>query len=133
MDIKIGEDYWEIVPEEHRLAAEFIHKTWILAGKPNRLETEGAWKIMDSIMKIWGALFPEELLAFKQDISEDRSVERTVHEANKDGGGYIPISYPMRLLQFIKVYFPDEKLQDHKLILKFIRRYPNLKVTKYNL
>ena len=52
MDIKIGEDYWEIVPEEHRLAAEFIHKTWILAGKPNRLETEGAWKIMDSIMKI---------------------------------------------------------------------------------
>jgi hypothetical protein len=133
MDIKVGNEFFEIVPDEHRLAAEYIHKIWKKAGYPRRLETEGAWKVMDALFQIWGALYPEELLAFKKDIQEDRSVERAVHDALKSDGGYIPISYPIRLMQFIKVYFKEEKLQDHKLILKFIRRYPMLKVTKFKL
>jgi hypothetical protein len=88
---------------------------------------------MDSLFQIWGACFPLELLDFKRVIQEDQSMERSVHEANKQDGGYFPISYPMRLMQFMKVYFPDEKFQDHKLILKIIRRYPLLKATKHNI
>jgi hypothetical protein len=133
MDIKVKDEYFEIVSDEHRLAAEYIHKVWVKAGKPNRLEGESAWKVMDSLWQIWGALNPNELLEFKKDVQEDQSVERSVHEAIKHDGGYIPISYPMRLQQMIKVYFPDEKLQDHKLILKFIRRYPMLKRTKHDI
>lgn len=131
--VKVGDEYYDFVSDEHRLAAEFIQKIWIKAGRPNRLETEGAWKVMDALFQIWGALNPDELIAFKKDIQEDRSVERAVHDALKHDGGYVPISYPMRLMQMIKVYFPEEKLQDHKLILKFVRRYPMLKVTKFKL
>jgi hypothetical protein len=121
------------VPEEHRLAAQFIHNVWKKTGSPNRLEGESAWKVMDSLFQIWGALNPQELADFKRDLQEDQSLERTIHDANKADGGYIPISYPLRLWQMIKVYFPEEKLQDHELILKFIRRYPMLKRTKYQL
>ena len=131
--VQVGQTFYDIVPTEHRLAAEFVHRVWIKAGRPDRLESEGAWKVMDSLFQIWGAMYPLELLDFKRVIAEDRSVERDVHEALKHEGGYIPISYPTRLLQFIKVYFKEEKLQDHKLILKFIRRYPLLKVTKHKL
>lgn len=131
--IKVDDQYFEIVPDEARLAAEYIHKVWVRSGRPNRLEGESAWKVMDSLFQIWGACFPQELLDFKRTIQEDQSIERTVHEANKVDGGYIPISYPVRLMQFIKVYFKEEKLQDHKLILKLIKRYPLLKVTKHNL
>jgi hypothetical protein len=88
---------------------------------------------MDALMQIWGAMYPYELLEFKKDVQEDQSLERTVHDAIKHDGGYIPISYPMRLMQFIKVYFPEEKLQDHNLILKFVRRYPLLQVTKHKI
>jgi hypothetical protein len=131
--IKVGEDYFDFVPDEHRLAVEFIHKIWVTAGRPRRLETEGAWKVMDSLFQIWGAMFPDELLDFKQTLQDEQSAERSVYEANKNDGGYIPIAYPLRLLQFIQVYFKDEKLQDHDLILKFVKRYPMLKRTKFNL
>ena len=131
--IQVGEEFYDFVPEEHRLAVEFIYKTWVKAGRPRRLEGEVAWKVMDSIFQIWGALNPQELADFKQDVQEDQSMERSVSEANSRDGGYIPISYPPRLFQMIKVFFPDEKLQDHDLILKFVRRYPLLKRTRFNL
>lgn len=133
MDIKVDDQLFEIVPDEARLAAEYIHKVWVKSGKPNRLEGESAWKVMDSLFQIWAACFPQEFLDFKRVIQDDQSIERSVHEANKKDGGYFPISYPMRLMQFMKVYFKDERFQDHKLILKIIKRYPLLKVTKHNL
>lgn len=133
MDIKVDNQIFEIVPDEARLAAEYIHKVWIGSGRPNRLEGESAWKVMDSLFQIWGACFPQELLDFKQTIQEDQALERSVHDANKADGGYFPISYPMRLMQFMKVYFPNERFQDHNLILKLVRRYPMLKVTKHKI
>lgn len=133
MDIKVDDEYFEIVPDEHRLAAEFIHKVWIKAGKPNRLEGESAWKVMDSLFQIWGAMYPQELLDFKHSVQDEQSVERSVHEANKGAGGYFPIVYPTRLMQFIKVYFKEEKLNDRKLILKFVHRYPMLQRTKHHI
>lgn len=131
--IKVDDQLFEIVPDEARLAAEYIHKVWVAAGRPNMLEGESAWKVMDSLMQIWGACFPQELQDFKASLQDSQSIERSVHDANKQDGGYFPISYPMRLMQFMKVYFPNERFQDHKLILKIIRRYPLLKVTKHNL
>ena len=133
MDIKVGEEYFEIVPDESRLAAEYIHRVWVGVGRPNRLEGESAWKVMDSLFQVWLACYPEEVADFKQSLIDDRAEERSVHDALKNEGGYIPISYPMRLMQFIKVYFKEEKLQNHDLILKFIKRYPILQRTKHKL
>ena len=131
--VQIGEEMYDFVPDEHRLAAEYVHKVWVMGGRPNRLEGETAWKVMDGLFNIWGALNPDELADFKQDLQEDQSAERSVSEANSRDGGYIPIVYPPRLFQMIKVYFPDEKHQDHELILKFVHRYPLLKRTKHSI
>ena len=131
--IKVGEELYDFVPDEHRLAAEFIHKLWVRAGRPDRLEGESAWKVVDGIFQIWGALFPAELKSFAKEVQDDQSIERTVSEATRRDGGYIPISYPTRLFQMIRLYFHDDKLQDRNTIIKFVRRYPLLKRTKYNI
>jgi hypothetical protein len=88
---------------------------------------------MDAIFQVWAALNQREFEDFKKDLQEDQAYERTVSEANRRDGGYIPISYPPRLFQMIKAIFSEEKLQDHDLIIKFVRRYPLLKRTKHNL
>jgi hypothetical protein len=131
--IKVGEEQFEIASQENILATSFIHTVWVRAGKPDRLEGESAWRVMDSIMKIWGGCYPYELRAWKKQLSEEQSMERTPHEALKDNGGYFPIAYPTRLLQLIKVYFKKERLADHNLIKKFVSRYPILKRTKYSI
>lgn len=134
MNIQVGKDTYEIASDESRLATEYIHKVWEKAGRPNRLDTEASWKVMDTLFQVWAGCYPDEFLDFKYSIQESQEVERTVHEAVKQsGGGHIPISYPSRLLMMIKVYFPDERLQDHNLIRKFVNRYSILKVTKYNI
>ena len=131
--IKVGDGEYEIASEELRLAVGYIHQVWVDAGKPNRLEGESAWKVMDAFMQMWASLYPWEIRAFKESIVKDRELERTPREANKHEGGHIPISYPTRLYQLIKLYFPTERLVDRKLIRKFVQRYPILKVTKYAL
>ncbi len=130
--ILVDGEWYDIATEEQRLATEYLHKVWVKAGRPNRLEGESAWKVLDAMMQIFAGIYPQEFNDFRDTIKESQSVERTVHEANKSGG-YMVISYPTRLLELIKVYFPNEKLQDRELTLKFIRRYPKMKVTKYNL
>ena len=131
--IQIGSEIYDTPSASEQLSAEYIHRVWVKTGKPDRLEGEVAWKVMDAIMQVYGALYPREIEHFKKTIREDQSVERTPHEANKAGGGFIPISYPTRLLQLIKVYFKMDRLQDRYLIKNFIKRYPALKVTRYNL
>jgi hypothetical protein len=131
--IQVGEEMFDFVPDEHRLAAEYIHKMWKAAGYPRTLDTEAAWKVMDGVFQVWGALFPQELLDFKADLQEDQAYERTVSEANSRDGGFIPISYPPRLFQMMKVYFSEEKLQDRDLIVKLVRRYPLLKRTRFKI
>lgn len=124
---------YEIATEENRLAVEFLHKVWVKAGKPDRLGTESSWKVVDAIMNMWAALYPHEVEAWVQDLKDEQSAERTVHEAVSANGGYFPISYPTRIYNMFKVYFPDEQFADRKLIKKIISRYPAFKVTNYKI
>lgn len=124
---------FEIASDETRLSAEFIERVWRKAGQPRTLDAEVSWKVVDVIMQVWGGLYPWELEAWKKNLQDEQSLERTVHEANKQNGGYFPISYPTRLLQMLRLKFPNEHYTDHKLILKFVKRYPILKRTKYNI
>lgn len=127
--IKVGDETFEIATEENRLATTYLHTVWDKAGRPNRIEGS-AWKVVDAILQTFAACFPQEYQDFRNTIKEDQSNERTVHDSNKMGG-HFTISYPIRLLQLLKVYFPNERYQDREFTKKFVRRYPYLKVTQY--
>ena len=131
--INVNGENFEIASEENRLAVEFLHKVWIRAGRPNRLEGESAWKVVDAMMKMWSALYPHEIETWVDELKEEQDAERNVHDAVKSGGGYFPISYPTRIYNMLKVYFPNEKYTDHELIKKIVNRYPIFKRTKYEI
>lgn len=134
--IQIGKDKYEIASDELRLTVGYLHQVAKNIGiKPNgdTLIEGSAWKLVDAMFQMWAAHFPWEIKAFKESIQDDQSIERTPHEANKKDGGHIPISYPTRLYKLIKLYFPKEHLADRELIIKFVKRYPILKVTKYGI
>jgi hypothetical protein len=130
--IKVDGVTYEIASEEERLSAEYLHKVFIRAGRPTKLEGESAWKMMDAIMQIWGGLYPQEVDAFIEVLKEEQALERSVEQSNKEGG-YFPISYPTRLYQMMKVYFKNDRFQDRKLIKMLVNRYPILKRTKYEI
>jgi hypothetical protein len=131
--VTIGKDEYEIASDEARILTEFIHKVWVASGKPDRLEGESAWQVVDAIIKAWAAGYPDEWEDWKSSLTEEQSAERSVHDSNKDGGGYFPIAYPVRVMQMMKIYFKKDRLQDRKIINKFVQRYPFLKITKYKI
>lgn len=130
--ITIGDSDYILASEDSRILTEYIHKVWEKAGKPDRLETESAWKVMDALFKVWSKFYPHELDAWIANLKDEQSVERSVHEANKSNGGYFPIAYPTRLFNLISVYFKDA-FTDRKLTNKMIKRYPVLKITKHSI
>ena len=131
--VTVGANEYEVVSDDARLLTEYLHRVWVKAGKPDRVETESSWKVVDAIMQVWAAGWPEEFLDWKYGVEEQRAYERTVHEAEKDDGGHFPIGYPQRVLQLLRVYFKNDRFQDRKLIKKFVSRYPYLKITKFKI
>lgn len=131
--IDVGDKEFEVASEDARILTEYIHKVWVKAGRPDRLDSEISWKVVDVIMQVWAAGYPEEFLEWKAGVQEAQSQERTVHEAEKDDGGHFPLGYPTRVFQMLKVYFATEKLQDRKIVKIFANRYPFLKITKYHI
>jgi len=131
--IQVNKEFFDIAPDEHRIAASFIHKVYEKLGKPDTLNSETSWKLVDAIMKVWVGLCPDEFEDFRQSVLDAQSIERNPCEANKVDGGYFPISYPMRLHAFLKVYFKNQDLVDRKIIKKFISRYPAFKVTRFKI
>lgn len=131
--LTIDDQTFEIAPEEHRISVEYIERVWRKVGRPTHLEGESAWKVVDAMMQVWGALYPHEIHAWRENIKEERAYERTPHEAEKANGGHFPIAYPTRIYEMLKVKFPTTHFADRDLVLKFIERYPFLKVTKYKL
>lgn len=131
--LSIGDETFQIATDEMIIATEFIERVWKKAGRPRILEGESAWKVVDAIMKVWGGLYPHEVEAWKKNLQEEQYYERNVHDANKQEGGYFPIAYPTTLFNLLRVKFPSVPLADHDLIKKFVKRYPMLKITRYNI
>lgn len=110
-----------------------ITNLWIKVGRPNTIDTQASWTVVDAIMATWIHTFPQEYAQFMEEVRDERELERSPHQAVKANGGYFPIMYPPKLLLMLKTFFPDQKLQDKKFIKEFINQYPFLKATKYNI
>lgn len=111
-------------------ALERIYK---ILGEPKDASNEMGWKMIDNIMDGWASLYPQEVTTWKEELKDELSAERTIHEANKANGGYFPISYPLRLYKMLEMYLPDQKLHDMTFIKKMTTRYPILKTTNAKL
>lgn len=133
MPVQIGDTEYEMPNKEAVALSEGIHRTYDLLGKPKDTETEAGWKMIDNLVGVWYNFYPWELKAWKKELETQLGGERTVHEALKANGGYIPISFPTRLYKMLEIFLPDLKITDRKFIKKFAGRYPIFKMTNFQI
>lgn len=110
-----------------------IEQIYDRLGKPTDASNEVGWKMVDELVKLWYTYYPWELKAWKESVLDDLELERDVHTAIKENGGYFPISYPTRLYKMLDTYLPNQKLHDRSFIKKMVLRHPVFKTTNYKV
>ncbi|MDQ3159036.1 MAG: hypothetical protein M3P98_02800 [bacterium] len=131
---KIGVDEYETVPDEARIATEYLLKLKEKFGIPEEAELEDNNKIIliyaFEIFKTWAALYPEEHHEFILATEFELKYERPVKDAVK-AGGYSPIAYPARLDSLYHVLLPKVKTQDKRFWMPLLKTIPELRRTNY--
>lgn len=112
--------------------SQALMKIYEKLGRPEAVDSDTGWIMLDEIVRVWYSLFPQEVKDWNHDLELDLTVERSVGQAVK-AGGYTPLSCPPRLFMLIRAVFPEFKLSDKKLWHRLVTRYPFLKTTNYKL
>ena len=132
--LDIGGEQYEVVPDEARIATEYLIKLKERLGIPENTKLEENNTVILSyafqIYKVWAALYPEEYSEFIKDTAFELKYERPVKEAVK-AGGYTPISYPARLDRMFQILLPGIKTQDKRFWRPLLRQIPEFKRTNY--
>lgn len=132
--LEIGEDTYEPVSDEARIATVHLVRLKEKLGIPDDAKLEGDNKVVlayaKEIYKVWAALYPEEHQEFIAATEFDLKYERPVKEAVK-AGGYSPVAYPMRLDRMFQLLIPDIKTQDKRFWIPLLKDIPELRRTNY--
>lgn len=133
-ELYIGDDVYEVVPDEARIATEYLIKLRDKLGITDEFELEDSNKIILSyafqIYKVWAASYPYEHRQFIENTELELKYERPVRDAVK-AGGYFPVSYPPRLDNMYHVLMPKVKTQDKRFWFPLLQQIPELRRTNY--
>ncbi len=102
-------------------------------GNPTDCSTNVGWVLFDEIVKVWQKCWPLEMADWVKRLKVELATERSVHDALKADGGYVPVSYPTNLFNMIKVLLPDQKLNEKKFLRELVSRYPFLHSSNYKI
>lgn len=132
--LTIDNQEYEVVPDEARIAVEYLLRLKDRLGIPDDAQLEFNNKVILSyayqIYKTWATLFPEEHRDFIFNTELDLKYERPIKDAIK-AGGYSPIAYPARLDQLFHILLPKVKTQDKRFWTPLLRQIPELRRTNY--
>ncbi len=131
--IKVNGLDFEIASREAAAIVEGCERVYNALGKPTDTSTDSGWKMVDNLVGVWYRFYPWEIEDWKKELSIQLGGERSVHDALRANGGYIPISFPTRLYKMLDTYLPEQKITDRKFIKKFAGRYPIFKFTNYKI
>jgi hypothetical protein len=134
--IVMDNEEYEIVPDEARILTEHLFAVQKKLGIPDNLTNHDlndvVWRFSIEIFNSWRVAYPEEFRDWYIQLQDNLKYERPVQQAVK-GGGFIPISYPYRFYQLMKVFLPHIKLSDREFTKKILQHIPEMKTTNYKL
>lgn len=132
--IQIGSEQYETVPDEARIATEYLLRVKERLGIPEDVQLEGnnsfILQYAKEIYKVWAALYPEEHREFIKETEFELKYERPVKDAVK-AGGYSPLAYPTRLDELYRILLPKVKTQDRRFWEPLLSSIPELRRTNY--
>jgi hypothetical protein len=111
----------------------------VLAAKKNgskeMVQTSRDWETMETIIRVWSILYPEDYRRFQKSQKIIRDNLRNDNASGKDKGG-ARIQHKMemtpKLMNMITAIFPMQKW-DTKFIAKFTSKLPMFKIPKSRL
>jgi len=134
--VMIGNDIYDVVPDEARLATAYLLKLRKKMGIDDSSSIEGK-RISPSILKfvmeiyrVWSNLFPDEHREFIENTTFELKYEKSVRDLVKQGG-YSPTSYPYRLHSLFQILIPSVKVQDKRFWKPLFNKIPELKRSNY--
>lgn len=131
---QIGDDVYETVPDEARIAVEYLLTLKKKLGIPEDAELQETNAVIlmyaTEIFKVWAALYPEEHREFILNTEFDLKYERPIMDAVK-AGGYSPVAYPSRLDGLYHILLPKIKIQDKRFWMPLLKKIPELRRSNY--
>lgn len=133
--LSIDGDVYEVVPDEVRIAIEYLLKTKEKLGIPDDFELSNTtnktvFGYILQVYKVWAALYPHEHREFIDNTQTELKYERPVKEAIK-AGGYSPTSIPSRFDSLIRVLLPKVKTQDRRFWKPLFSSIPELRRSNF--
>lgn len=134
-ELYIGDEVYEVVPEEVRIAVEHLVQTKDRLGIPDDFELCGdingiALRYVLEVYRVWAALYPEEHRDFIDTTEIELKYERPVKESLKKGG-YSPTSFPVRFDRLLKVLLPKLKTQSKHFWKPLFSHIPELRRSNF--
>lgn len=134
--INIDNEEYEIVPDEARVLTEHLIAVQDRLGIPDTIDNHDlndvVWRFIVEIFNAWRVAYPQEFHDWFDNLQFNLKYERPVQQAVK-GGGYIPISYPYRFYQLMKILLPHIKMNDRDFTRKMLSRIPEMRNTNYKV
>jgi len=103
---------------------------WERFGRPEDFSTTSGYVLLREIISVWKYFFRDE---FDATVLENKRIIQIEKSASQMKQGYIPISYPPRLLRFIKAMFPNVNMSSRKTQRIIQEIAPFLKTTKLKI
>lgn len=137
-DPHVEEETIEISPKAIR-AVDFMLKEFNKRGIPTDVKTEdilenkAAWDFVKFIFQGYLQLYPLEAHEWAESTQKEKAVEKSVQEMLKGETGRSLFSYPPRLHELLKVFFPDVKFHDKRVVRKFSKIAEGYVLTNYGI
>ncbi len=126
------QDVFEAPTDEELVVITWLDRVATKLGNPPDIFTDAGLKLMDAVIGVWMKHCPQEVSDWSHDRKIDLENEKSLRDLTSISSiGYNPVSYPPTLFRFIKVMFPDMKLQEKKVWQKLIKIYPFLRTSNY--
>lgn len=129
-------DGFEVVHDRARVMTEYlirVYEKMIGTTDITDIDSDAVIAFIDILIRTWRDLFPEEYQERLDNQSSSWVVERTVQQANQGDGGYFTASFPPRLWELLKLFFPMVKWTERKNTVILTTNFPILKGTQYSI
>ena len=123
-------DDFEPVSKNGAAITKALMEIWERFGRPEDFDTKAGVILLREIISVWKYFFKEEFEATMLENKRMISIEKNPSQMKQ---GYIPISYPPRLLRFIKAMFPNVNMSSRKTQRIIQELAPFLKSTKLKI
>lgn len=94
------------------------------------LDSEKDWKVIEATVKLWGLFYKEEFKNAIKNTKKHRKVALNKHASSEDSGTHFRhlIDWPVHLAAMIEAIYPQQRIQDKKFILKFLKLFPMFQI-----